>query len=110
MSAIENQIALEMEFERAMPDTCALASRYNYFPTVFKGMVQEHGGVGTARRLLAKSGPQTGLSRLCKLGRLDLSMEAIVLQDRFCPLFTDAEIEEARRTLDELGYFKKQHP
>jgi hypothetical protein len=29
-----------------------------------------------------------------------------VIQERFRPLFTEGEIAEARRRLDELGYFK----
>jgi len=34
-------------------------------------------------------------------------MEALVIQERFRPLFTEEEIAEARRRLDELGYFPK---
>ncbi len=31
-------------------------------------------------------------------------LEDTVLQERFRPLFTQAELSEARRRLDELGY------
>jgi hypothetical protein len=33
-------------------------------------------------------------------------MEAHVIKEEFQPLFTDEEIQEARRRLDELGYFQ----
>ena len=39
----------------------------DYFATYFKGMLDQYGGVETAKRLLAKSQPQTGLFRLLDL-------------------------------------------
>jgi len=68
-------------------------------------MIDQHGGLGTAKRLLAKPEIQEGLIRLWELGLLDRSMEALVIQELFMPLFTKEEIAEARRRLDELGYF-----
>jgi len=44
--------------------------------------------------------------RLWELGALDKSMEALVIQERFQSLFTQDEIAEAHRRLDELDYFK----
>jgi hypothetical protein len=38
------------------------------------------------------------------MGSLDKSMEALVVHERFQPLFTEAEIQEAHRRLEELGY------
>ena len=46
--------------------------------------------------------------RLWELGALDKSMEALVLQDRFQPLFSQPEIDEAHRRLDRLDYFKTE--
>jgi hypothetical protein len=97
---------LEKAFEDAMLDTAEVSRRYNYNPTYFVQMVHEHGGVGTAKRLLANSAPQTGLFRLQELDRLDISMEAIVLQKQFQSLFTEEELAEARRRLEALNYFK----
>ncbi|MGB8212009.1 MAG: hypothetical protein WCE68_00490 [Anaerolineales bacterium] len=42
--------------------------------------------------------------KLWELNLLDRSMEALVIQERFRALFTEAEIAEARRRLEELGY------
>jgi hypothetical protein len=100
---------LEKEFETAMLDTYEQAKHYKYYPTYFLRMVHEHGGVGAAKRLLAAKDAQQGLFTLWELGGLEFSMEALVLQEHFQVLFTEAEIAEARRRLDKLGYFKT-HP
>ena len=44
--------------------------------------------------------------RLWELKLLDYSVEALVLQERFRPLFTAVEQEEAHLRLEELDYFK----
>ncbi len=81
-------------------------SACGYVPTRFLQMVQEHGGVETARRLLAKDEVQTGLITLWECHRLDLSMEALVIQPRFHSLFTTMEIATARDRLEAFGYFE----
>jgi hypothetical protein len=82
------------------------AKEHEYFATYFKRMLDEHGGVETAKRLLAKKEPQEWLFKLWELGILDQSVEAKVIEERFQPLFSEAEIQEARRQLEELGYLK----
>jgi len=99
-------MSLEAEFTQALEGTVEAAKARNYIPTYFLQMLGELGGVETAKRLLAKSEPQTGLYELWRLGLLKDSMEAVVLQDKFRSLFTPEEIAEARRRLEELGYFK----
>jgi len=71
-------------------------------------MIEEHGAVDAAKRLLATEKVQTGLMRPWELKSLKKSMEALVIQERFRPLFTDAELAEAHRRLDELEYFKPE--
>ncbi len=99
---------LEKEFQAAMLDVYEQATRFKYYPTIFLQMVQEHGGVGAAKRLLAAKNAQQGLFTLKRLDLLDHSMEVLVLEEKFQPLFSRAEIAEARRRLEELGYFKTQ--
>jgi 5-methylcytosine-specific restriction enzyme A len=85
--------------------TYGAARKRGYVATYFLQMLEEHDGKETAKRLLAKTDPQTGLFQLWDLGLLNESMEAVVLQDKFKSSFTDEELIEARRRLDELGYF-----
>ena len=103
----KSDMTLDDEFTTALRRTCELQRERGYVPTVFMQMIEDHGGVETAKRLLAVTEPQLGLYRLWELHMLTESMEAIVLQDRFSVLFTETEKAMAHRRLDELGYFNK---
>ncbi len=95
---------IEIQFTEAMRQIYRrAAAELDYRPTRFLQMVDELGGVATARELLAAP-VQEGFTTLWEHGRLDLSMEALVLQPPWNPLFTEAELAEARRRLDEAGY------
>ncbi len=98
---------LEAELTTALRGTYEAARARGYIATYFLQMLEEHGGRETAKRLLAKREPQAGLFELWRLSLLHESMEAVVLQDRFRSLFTEDELAEARRRLEELDYFKK---
>lgn len=99
-------MTLEEQLTAELMGTYEAARARGYIATYFLQMLEEHGGCETAKRLLAKSEPQTGLFELWRLNLLHESMEAVVLQERYKPLFTEAELAEAHRRLEELGYFK----
>ena len=90
-------------FDQEMLRIYQEAAKFGYRPTRFLEMVNTSGGVATAQQLLRK-GPSDGFTRLWEEGRLDLSVEAIVLQERWAPLFTAEELETARARLEEAGY------
>ena len=92
---------LQAGFHQAMLDIYQIAVEHGYRATYFLRMISEHGGVGAAKRLLAASEPQAGLSRLWELGLLEHSMEALVLDPRWAKLFTNTERETARFRLDQ---------
>ena len=48
-------MSLESEFEDALRGTYEAARKRGYVATYFLQILEEHGGVETARRLLAKS-------------------------------------------------------
>jgi hypothetical protein len=50
-------MGLEAEFTQALEGTIEAARVHGYIPTYFMQMLSEHGGVETAKRLLAKSEP-----------------------------------------------------
>ncbi len=72
-----------------------------YPATRFFQMLGDHGGVETARRLLPHM--SDGFVQLWQRGRLDLTMESLILQPRWHDLFSDEEREIARRRLRECG-------
>lgn len=97
-------VNLEGQFHRAMISVYENAKEHDYFATYFKRKPDEYQGVETAKRLLAKTEIQEGLMKLWEMKLLDQSMEALVIQNRFSPLFKDDEVAEARRRLEELEY------
>lgn len=73
-----------------------------YWGNYFLRSVKKNGGLTTAKRMLRpalKGAIQKGLQSLIDAGRPDLSVEALVLQPRFAPLFTADELQEAERRL-----------
>ena len=62
-------MGLEAEFTQALERTIEIAKEHKYTPTLFMQMSGEHGGVETAKRLLANKEAQIGL---CKLWELNL--------------------------------------
>lgn len=79
-----------------------------YNATRFLLMLHEHRGVGTARILLQSPGVSDGYTALWERGRLDLTVEALILQPQWHDLFTDEERTIARKRLEEYG-FNFQH-
>jgi hypothetical protein len=70
-------------------------------------MVSELGGLQAARTLLRDPGIPEGLSELYLRKRLDISMEALVLEERWQELFTDAERATAEERLRQLGFHRR---
>ena len=58
----------------------------------------------SARRTLSGSRLSDGFTALQGMGRLELSLEALVIDKRFTGLFTDEEANEALTRLLEAGY------
>lgn len=86
------------------------AAECDYHASYFLQMVQEHGGFETAQRLLYSQKISDGFTRLWEAGRLDLSVEAVVLQQPWCDLFTEEELGIARRRLRQMGYRTGSEP
>lgn len=98
---------LEEDFQHGMIQVYEVAKEHGYIASYFKQMLDQYKGVETAKRLLATREIQYGFSKLWEMKLLAHTVEALVIQKRFQPLFTPHEIEEAHRRLEELGYFKQ---
>lgn len=93
------------EFHHAMASIHQKArDETGYNATYLLAMLAEDGGVETAKRLLASATVSTGFTALWNKGRLDLTVEALVLDPRFAPLFTADELEIARGRLAQFDY------
>jgi hypothetical protein len=105
MSSEETDRALPAEFEAAMRSVYTRAKdEAGYNATQFLRMLTDHGGLATAKRLLANPRVSDGFVALYERKRLDLTVEAQVLNPKFAPLFTAEELQTARNWLREFGY------
>jgi hypothetical protein len=94
---------LRQRFNDAMYDLYArIVHETGYNPHIFHGMIEQHGGLETAHRLLRPEADffSYGFERLCQLRRHDLTMEALSLSlDYHEHLFTTSELATATERL-----------
>lgn len=97
---------LEKEFHAAMVDVYRRAKIEADYPAIrFIQMVSEHGGCEAAKTLINADAPSDGYTELWKRGRLDLTVEALVIDNpRWHPLFEVAELERAKQRLIDYEY------
>jgi len=97
---------IETKFTEAMFEIYRRAkSEANYPANVFLKMVVDNGGRATAKTLINADKPSDGYTALYLKHRLDLTVEAVVVENpRWHCLFTPAEIERARKRLTEYRY------
>lgn len=92
-------------FGSAMRDVYQRArDEAGYKATYFLGMLADLGPLETARKLLNAPAVSDGFAELWERGRLDLTVEALVVGERFAPLFTEAERTRARTRLEQFGF------
>ena len=98
---------VERRFSDAMFAIYHEAKGIGYTPSLFRRMLHEQGALRTARQLINASRPSDGYTRLWELGRLDLSVEAVVYNNaEWHSLFTDDELQRCRKRLADYGYFE----
>jgi hypothetical protein len=90
-------IAMMRIYERALIEA-------KYKATRFLQMLFEHGGLETAKVLLHSRNVSEGYTALWERGRLDLTVEALILDNQWDDLFTDEERDIARKRLREYQY------
>lgn len=97
---------LESAFHEAMLDVYRRAkAEANYNATLFLGMLNDKGGLQTARQLINADTVSDGYTALWERRRLDLTVEATVLANpQFHSLFASGELDICRRRLREYGY------
>ncbi|MDM3902966.1 DUF262 domain-containing protein [Mycobacteroides abscessus] len=77
-------------------------SEEGYNASYFLSMLSQYGPQETAHKLLASPAISDGFAELWERGRLDLTVEALVVEPQFAELFSEDEIDNARRRLDQF--------
>ena len=99
------ELDVTKDFEASMHAVYRKAkAEAGYNATISLRMLYDHGGLETARRLLAERNVSDGFTALWQAGRLDLTVEAQVLRPQYSELFTAREPRTARSRLDQQGW------
>ena len=97
--------ALENQFNAEMQNIYLTAKKeIGYNATRFLQLISEKGGLKAAKQLIAKDGGTYGFEVLWEHNRLDLSVEAHVLKEKYSELFSDEEKEMCRNRLRNFGF------
>ena len=100
MTAASHDLA--RDFDQVMMQIYVQAKEQaGYTATRFHQMLTEHCGVETARRLLPQM--SDGFTELWQRNRLDLTVEALVVQSKWDELFSDEERQIALSRLRDCG-------
>ena len=84
-------------------------SEAGYNASYFLSMLAQYGPQETAHKLLASPAISDGFAELWERGRLDLTVEAIVVEPQFSELFSKDEIAIARRRLERVHVMRTVH-
>jgi len=96
---------LERRFESAMRDIYFRAKREcRYNAERFYQMIDQRGAIETAKSLISKPEGSDGFTNLYMMGRLDLTVEALVLKDEYMELFSEDEHQLCREKLLKANY------
>ncbi len=94
----------DLAFTEFLLQKAAEAESLGYRPTLFKQMLGAQGGNATVRQLLARGKPSDGFTRLWELGRLDLTVEALVVETKWRLLIDPILVQQAERLLTQSKY------
>ena len=85
-------------------DDAAKCRRIGYNPSIFLGMIQDHGPVEAGRRVIMDDELPSGFSRLWELHALDLTAEYTILHGEWIELFDPAVRDRAEKRLGQYGW------
>lgn len=87
---------LQQEFAACIRTAMDECHAINYHPTRIEEMLRKQPAHILAAKLVTSGTIQTGLMHLKSIGRIDLSFEMIMLQEKFKSLFSPAVLEAAK--------------
>jgi predicted HNH restriction endonuclease len=103
---------LEADFEKEMLRIYNQTGvETKYWARRFLRSVRKDGGLKTAKRMIQrKAKVQDGIWKLAKLNKLVLSVEYAIIQEKWKPLFSDQERQEAETRLEKaMGLLPGEH-
>lgn len=95
---------VELNFENEIRHLIKDSIKIGYTPSYLIQMLNNNSAVNVARQLITKDTGTSGFIKLWEKKRLDLTIEALVIQEKYKELFTKEEIEISCNRLKEYGY------
>src|SRR3712207_5120502 len=99
--------SLAQLWHQEMVDIYQAAKAVGYNASRFIQMVNDHGGVAAAKKLINDAQLHDGFTTLWELQRLDIAVEARALKPQFQSLFTDGELTTCRQRLASFGWTRQ---
>jgi hypothetical protein len=93
-----------MVFKERVWDAIKEMKKKKYTPTEFIKMIIDEDEIKAVKLLINNPKPSYGFTRLYELKALNLSMEAIILEEEWHTLFSEEERIKARKKLNDYGY------
>lgn len=99
-------ITLEKKLQEEVIKNCEIAQKdYNCTMTRFIETINRFGIVRTAQEILRKGRTSDCFTKLVEANRIDLTMEAVIVNPKYAELFTDDEVNACYELLCEKGYY-----
>jgi hypothetical protein len=98
--------SLKLSFDQAMYGIYRKAKKeVKYDAHRYFNMLEKHGGLETAHILVNSPAESEGYTTLWELGRLDLTVEALIFDNtEYQTLFTKEELLKIKKRLQNYGY------
>lgn len=97
---------LEKKLQQEVIKNCEIAEKdYGCKMTRFVQTIERFGIVRTVQEILRKGRLSDCFGQLLEEGRLDLTMEAVIVKSTYAQLFTDEEVNNCYDLLCENGYY-----
>ena len=93
---------LRKAFEEDIRVSIRESRKLGYNPARFIQMLQDSDAVSLAKRLVVSGELQDGFKKMKALGRLDLTMENLMLNPKYSELFTKQELAAAKWRLEQV--------
>ena len=98
---------LKYELRERYISTYNACKKFKYFPRAFLDMIVSNDDiVEITRRLIHKEGGTSGFATLFENGKMELSVENIILEPRYRELFTREDLQAAYNQLERHEYCK----
>ena len=98
--------ALEKKLQQEVVKNCEIAEKeYDCKMTRILETIYRFGIVRTAQEILRKGRTSDCFDKLVEEGRIDLTMEAVIVKRQYAELFTDEEVNVCYELLCEKGYY-----